>query len=112
MGCEMLGFHRESKQARRDAEGARSLGWASIAIGLTELLAPGKVQGMLGLDDDPDRRGAIRVLGLRELGHGLAILSDEKPNGTLMASVWSRVAGDLLDTALLAAAATKTRKPA
>src|SRR5690348_6713499 len=58
-----------------DEQFARGLGWASIGIGLTELLAPTKVNEMLGLDDTPDRRGTTRVLGVRELCQGLSILT-------------------------------------
>ena len=36
-------------------------------------------------------------MGLREIGHGIAILSQEQP----ARAVWSRVAGDMLDLALL-----------
>lgn len=94
-----------------DTEFARGLGWASIAIGLTELLATKQVQSMLGLEDTPDRRGTIRVLGVREVMHGVSILTEEKPTQQMAASVWGRVAGDVLDSALLGIAATKTKKP-
>ena len=94
-----------------DVEFARGLGWASIGIGLTELLAPKQVNNLLGLDDSPDRRGTLRVLGVRELCHGIAILSEEEANQRMAASVASRVAGDVLDSALLGIAATKTKKP-
>jgi uncharacterized membrane protein len=40
----------------------------------------------------------MRLMGLREIGHGLAILSNQHP----VKAVWSRVAGDALDLALLA----------
>jgi hypothetical protein len=40
----------------------------------------------------------MRAMGLREIGHGLAILSNQQP----VKAVWSRVAGDALDLALLA----------
>ena len=109
----MLGlFNGHSRQARQDAEGARALGWASLAIGLTELAAPQAVQKMLGIDDTPQSRGVLRVLGAREICHGVGILSDSEPDGKLAGAVWSRVAGDALDTALLAKAATKTKRPA
>ena len=94
-----------------DVEFARGLGWASIGIGLTEVLAPKQVNNLLGLDDSPDRRGTLRVLGVREICHGIAILSQEEANERMAASVVSRVAGDVLDSALLGIAATKTKKP-
>ena len=101
----MFGLFENNKQARKDAEGARALGWASLAIGLTELAAPKAVQSMLGIDDTPQTRGVLRVLGVREIAHGVGILSDSEPDTKLAGSVWARVAGDALDTALLAKAA-------
>jgi hypothetical protein len=97
-------------RVERDVEGARGLGWASIGIGLTELTAPQKVEDMLGIEDRPDQRGILYVLGVRELMHGLCILTENAPTRGLSAGVWSRVAGDVLDSALLAMAATKTKK--
>src|SRR5688500_9657583 len=92
--------------------GSRSLGWLSLGIGLAELAAPRQVQSLLGLEDHPSHRGILRVLGIRELMHGASILTETEPTRQLAAGVWSRVAGDLLDNAVLSAAATKTRRPA
>ena len=100
------------RQAMRDVEGARGLGWASIGIGLAELAAPKQVQSLLGIEDRPAHRGILRVLGVRELMHGFGILADTRPTRAMTAGVWSRVAGDALDTALLGVAATKTKHPA
>src|SRR5579884_3777084 len=89
------------------ATGARMLGLASIAIGVAEMAAPERVQAMLGLEDDPQRRGVLRVLGVRELCHGFNILTQAKPTS----GVWARVLGDVLDSALLAAAAPSAKNP-
>ena len=94
-----------------DTEFARGLGWASIAIGLTEILAPGQVNNMLGLDDTPDHRGTLRVLGVRELAQGISILTEDRAGDTMKAGVFARVAGDVIDSAALGMAATKTKKP-
>jgi hypothetical protein len=94
-----------------DTEMARGLGWASIAIGMTEVLAPRQVENMLGLEDTPDRRGTLRVLGVREICHGIGILTEEEASDRMRAGVWARVAGDVLDSALLGVAATKTKGP-
>ena len=102
-----MSYHEEQYAV----QGARGLGWASIGIGLTELLAPGQVQSMLGIEDRSSHRGILRVLGVRELLHGIAILAEDRPNRRMASSVWSRVAGDALDSALLGVAATKTSKP-
>ena len=100
------------RQEAKDVQGARALGWASIGIGLTELLATKKVQDLLGLDDRPTHRGILRVLGVRELCHGIGLLSKTESNGQMTAAMWSRVAGDALDSALLGVAAAKTKNPA
>jgi hypothetical protein len=94
------------------AAGARALGWASIGIGLAELAATRQVENLLGLDDRPTYRGILRVLGARELMHGLGILADKRPSSAMTVGLWSRVAGDALDTALLGAAARRTKHPA
>ncbi len=77
---------------------ARGLGWLSIGLGLAELLAPrgvGRIAGVRG------GAGLIRLLGLREIAHGLAIFSQGKRPTE---AVWSRVVGDALDLACLGAA--------
>src|SRR5436190_5552545 len=94
-----------------DTEFARGLGWASIGIGLTEICAPKHVQSLLGLEDKRSHRGVLRVLGIREICHGVSILTEEKRTSQLRTGVWSRVAGDVLDTVLLGVAATKTKRP-
>jgi hypothetical protein len=94
-----------------EVEAARALGWVSLAIAATELAAPQQVENLLGLPHDPDRQGAIRALGVRELGHGLSILSEDGPNKKLATAVWSRVAGDVLDTVALGKAMQNTESP-
>jgi hypothetical protein len=101
-----------NRQAENDTQLARGLGWASIGIGLTELAATKQVQDMLGLEDTPVRRGILRVLGIREVMHGIGLLTQTRPNHQMRVGAWARVAGDALDTALLGVAATKTKKPA
>ena len=102
-------FREHETQAE---SGSQALGLASIGIGLTELAAPQFVESMLGLDDQQRHRGILQVLGIRELMHGIGILTAKNGNGELTSGLWARVAGDVLDTALLGVAATKTRRPA
>jgi len=73
----------------------KALGGASFALGLSELAAPKKVAAVAGVDDTAVTRRVIRALGVRECGHGAALLGgpDEL--------VWTRVAGDALDMGLL-----------
>ncbi|HEV7582939.1 MAG TPA: malate dehydrogenase [Mycobacterium sp.] len=72
------------------------LGAASLGLGLTEIVAPGKVAALSGVDDTKLTRRVIRGLGVRECGHGAALFGG--PN----ALVWTRVLGDILDLTLLA----------
>lgn len=72
---------------------AKALGWFSLGLGLTELLAPGRITRALGMEG---KEGLVRMFGAREIGHGLLTLSPDKQVG-----LWSRVAGDGLDIATL-----------
>ena len=78
---------------------AKGLGWFSIGLGLTELLAPRFIANISGVPNA--RTGLIRLYGLREIASGITIFSQENPVG----GVWSRVAGDALDLASLGNAA-------
>jgi uncharacterized membrane protein len=78
---------------------ARALGWFSIGLGVTEITAPGTVARFAGINGN---RGLVRALGVREIAHGIGILSRRKPVGWL----WSRVFGDVIDLAVLGKAAT------
>ena len=77
---------------------AKGLGYFSIGLGLMELLMPAQVGEMIGVSNR--YRAFLPVLGLREIAHGAAILSQQKPTE----SVWSRVGGDIIDLVYLAAA--------
>jgi uncharacterized membrane protein len=83
----------------------KGLGGASLGLGLTEVLAPGKVTALAGVDDTTRSRLVIRALGLRECGHAAALLFG--PNKL----VWTRVAGDALDLALLITGLANSRRP-
>jgi uncharacterized membrane protein len=86
---------------------ARGLGWFSIGLGLTELLAPRLVARLCG--GQGRHTGLIRLYGLREIASGLMIFSQGKKPAS---AVWSRVAGDVVDLATLGTAAlsSKTNK--
>jgi hypothetical protein len=75
---------------------ARTLGWFSIALGLTEVLAARTLANALGMNG---KEQLIRAYGVRELGAGVLSLSVDKQAGLV-----SRVAGDGLDLATLATA--------
>jgi hypothetical protein len=74
---------------------ARALGWFSIGLGLTELLAPRALTRWLGMEGS---EALVRAYGLREIGAGIMTLSPDKGIG-----LQSRVAGDALDIATLLA---------
>ncbi len=76
------------------------LGYFSIGLGLAELLAPSVIARVVGIKHPNERnRGLLRLMGLREISHGIAILSNQQPKKAVI----SRVAGDALDLALLGA---------
>ena len=74
---------------------ARGLGWFSLALGLTELLAPRALTRALGMEGS---EALVRAYGVREIGAGIMTLSADKGLG-----LQSRVAGDALDIATLLA---------
>lgn len=80
---------------------AQTLGYTSLALGAAEIAAPGFLSRQMGLENRPKLLGA---LGAREMAAGVAILSQENKTP----GVWSRVAGDAMDLALLAVAARKS----
>jgi uncharacterized membrane protein len=83
---------------------ARGLGWFSLGLGLAEVLAPRGVAAVAGVSRS--NSGFIRLMGLREIAHGIAIFAQgRRPT----AAVWSRVVGDALDLAALGAAFASPR---
>ena len=75
---------------------ARALGWFSIGLGITELVAPGRLARSLGLDG---KEGLIRGYGVRELASAVPTLSVDKQIGLA-----ARIGGDAMDLATLATA--------
>ena len=76
---------------------ATALGWFSIGLGLAQLVAPREVARLIGIRE---RNGLMRAVGLREVATGIGILTQPQPAGWL----WARVAGDVMDVALLGTA--------
>lgn len=74
---------------------ARSLGWFSIGLGMTELLMPRRLGRLIGVRD---HHGLLRAMGAREIGAGIAVLTERIPTR----SIGARVTGDAVDLALLA----------
>jgi hypothetical protein len=76
---------------------ARALGWFSVALGVTQILARRRVARFIGVKDHPV---LLTACGAREILSGAGILRSQRP----IVPLWSRVAGDAVDLALLLAA--------
>ena len=74
----------------------RFMGWFSLALGAIELIAARRITRKLGMRG---KEGLVRAYGIREIGTGIVSLSPDRQIG-----LWSRVAGDGLDLAMLAGA--------
>jgi uncharacterized membrane protein len=86
--------HRGRVQERMDEQLARGLGWFSVGLGLTQLVAPRALSQAIGVASHPL---LMRAMGLRELACGVGILAQPRPTEWVRA----RVGGDLVDLALL-----------
>jgi uncharacterized membrane protein len=99
---------REREQRRNLASGirrARGLGWFSIGLGIAQLASPGVISSFVLGADDQRRRRTMRLVGARQLACGIGILTRRHPSRWL----WMRVAGDLVDLALLGASLSARR---
>jgi uncharacterized membrane protein len=90
-------YQRRNSENRQDGL-AKALGWFSVGLGIAQIIAPRTISRMTGLRDSPI---LVRAVGLREIASWVGILNDRNPSGWL----WSRVAGDAMDLALLGNAA-------
>lgn len=77
------------------AELARVLGWVSIGVGLTIVLAPGPLTKAIGLGDHPNLG---RFLGVRDLVLGVGLLLESQNTAGW---VRARSIADALDVALI-----------
>lgn len=94
-------YYREDDVSRA-AQLAKALGWFSIGLGVAQLLAPRQLSRAVGVDTNPN---LVRALGVREVASGAGILAGSRPSNWL----WSRVAGDAMDLALLGMASRSAR---
>jgi uncharacterized membrane protein len=94
-------MHEHHQQHDRVAERlALGLGWFSIALGVAEVAAPGRLAELIGIRPTDETDRIMRGYGAREIGVGLAILA--RPDQARW--LWARVAGDVLDMGTLGAA--------
>lgn len=83
-----------------DKQLTKALGWASIGLGLPQLIAPRTFTHLIGVGDNANSYGMTLLTGTREVVCGINILTQEQPVGWL----WGRVAGDAMDLAILGVA--------
>lgn len=95
-------LRRRVSDAQRLANG---LGWFSLGLGIAGFAAPRLLARAAGIPRTTPGPLMLRLVGLREIASGLGILSQRRPTGWL----WARVAGDLMDVALLGSAARSRR---
>jgi uncharacterized membrane protein len=87
--------------SRGDRRIARGLGWFSLGLGIPQVLMPGRVNKLAGLENTLLKRQLMRMMGLREITAGIGIFgSQPKPAEWL----WARSAGDVVDLILLQSA--------
>ncbi|MGG5889004.1 hypothetical protein ACLF3G_17845 [Falsiroseomonas sp. HC035] len=75
---------------------ARALGWFSIGLGITQMLAPRRLTRALGMRG---QENLVRAMGAREVASGVLSLSVDRGLG-----MRARLAGDAVDAAVLLAA--------
>jgi len=73
------------------------LGVFSLGLGMAQVIAPQMMSKICGIKDAEGNASLMRALGAREISSGIAILSRQQPEK----AVWSRVAGDAIDLAML-----------
>ena len=77
---------------------ALGLGYFSLALGLLEVAAPGRLARWLGLEGSKAARNTLAAFGARELAAGGALLMAPAAS----TNVWNRVLGDAMDAGALA----------
>jgi hypothetical protein len=87
-----------------DRRWSRGLGGLSLALGAAPLAAPRQIAKLIGV---PERRALLYAVGVRELLAGVGLLATRRKG----VFAWARVAGDLMDIALLGTGFAKTRSP-
>jgi uncharacterized membrane protein len=83
---------------RRTQRATTALALLSLGLGSVQVAAPRMVAGLVGADAGPTTRALTRwACGVRELTAGMGAGWSARPAGWL----WARVAGDVVDLALL-----------
>ena len=82
------------------------LGYFSIALGLVEVVAPGRLAKLLGLEGSRAARNTLIAFGVRELLAGGMLLRGP----AVSTNVWNRVIGDAIDAGALSLAFTRSNR--
>src|SRR5947209_15905703 len=83
--------YREEERSRTNSHTqtenriATGLGWFSIGLGLTEIVAPRTVAKLIGMRDEARTSTVLRLYGMREVAAGIGILSQANPCAWLWA---------------------------
>ncbi|CAN5856649.1 hypothetical protein BH11MYX2_BH11MYX2_02820 [soil metagenome] len=84
---------------------SRGLGWYSIVLGAAEIAVPKLLARGIGVDPDGAAPIVMRAMGARGIAAGVnLLLQPRRPS-----SLWARVAGDVVDLALLGLAARNAK---
>lgn len=94
------GLEQSAAAGRRGDRLATLLGLFSLGLGAAQIIAPQAVTRLIGVRGN--HRTLMRTMGLRQVAHGLGILTQRNK----APGVWSRVIGDAGDLALLGTAAS------
>jgi uncharacterized membrane protein len=88
---------------------AHGLGYFSLGLGVAQVAAPSFVDQLAGVEVREVDRLVTRLVGARELAAAGGLLTDRGPAGWL----WARVAGDVMDLAVLGMASQcrRNRRP-
>jgi uncharacterized membrane protein len=92
------------RPAAKDAL-AEGLGWFSLGLGAAQLAMPRMLCRIAGVSDRDRNAALMRGRGVTEIAKGAGILTRPKPTNWFIA----RVAGDLLDVALMSGALVQNR---
>lgn len=101
-----LGRNRGVNVARRAGANpmvTQGLGWVSLALGTAALLGSRRLGTAIGMEG---REALLRVAGARELVAAWGLLR----SGESTPWLWARVAGDVMDLAMLGASATQAAR--
>ena len=92
------GRHYRPAQLRDPDQVVNSgIAWFSVALGVTQIVAPDAVARLIGMRPSQTTRSTMRAIGVRGLTTGFGLLSNAKRSPWL----WARLAGDMVDLSLL-----------